>query len=76
MGCDDVTAARLIHPGFRTHGVAMGQRSVELEVTKVNRDGRYDIVMPPNLTVITRGVYLLFIEADGVPKNGTWVQLQ
>lgn len=40
---ENVTAARSIHPGFRTHGVAMGQRSIELEVRVGDDDERWEM---------------------------------
>ncbi|CVL08084.1 uncharacterized protein FMAN_09618 [Fusarium mangiferae] len=66
--------ARLINPGFRTHGVGMNQRSVELQVRKGNSN-QLTITAPPDGTVMVAGVHMLFIDIDGVPSEAIWVKL-
>lgn len=72
-GGSDV-AVRLINPGFRTHGLGMGHRAVELPVS-IYDDNTIDITAPPNATVIVPGVYLLFVVVDGITSDGVWTRL-
>ncbi|KAM0542554.1 hypothetical protein ACHAPJ_012725 [Fusarium lateritium] len=68
-------AARLINPGFRTHGLGMDQRSVELQVRRGSSSNQLSITAPPNPTVMVAGVYMLFIVVDEVPSEAIWVKL-
>jgi len=62
-------------PGFHTHSVGMGQRQIEILGTPVANSMQWNIVAPPNATVISPGVYLLFVVRDGIPSEGKWLKL-
>ncbi|KAF5686180.1 glyoxal oxidase [Fusarium denticulatum] len=67
-------AARLINPGFRTHAVGMDHRSVELQVRKGDNN-QLSVTAPRDATVIVAGIYMLFVDVDGVPSEAIWVKL-
>lgn len=67
--------AMLVAPGFHTHGVAMGQRMIEMQASPVTNSNSWTVLAPPNSTVIAPGVHLLFIVRDGVPSAGKWLKL-
>lgn len=67
----------VIRPGFTTHGMNMGQRSLQLNNTfTVNNDGSiifHVSQMPPNSNIFQPGPALLFVTINGIPSNGTYV---
>jgi uncharacterized membrane protein len=67
----------VIRPGFTTHAMNMGQRSLQLNNTyTVNNDGSivYHVAqMPPNANIFQPGPALLFVTINGVPSNATYV---
>ncbi|KAL9117732.1 MAG: hypothetical protein Q9187_005730 [Circinaria calcarea] len=69
------TQVVLSHPGFHTHGVAMGQRMVMMEHTTVANSNSISVTSPGNASVMPPGVYLLFVVNNGVPSEGVWIKL-
>jgi hypothetical protein len=73
------TKVRVIRPGFSTHAMNMGQRSLELAVAyTVNDDGSVDfeaMPMPQNKNIFVAGPALLFVVVDGVPSKGAYIQI-
>lgn len=65
--------------GFTTHGMNMGQRHLQLNNTyTVNSDGSITLhvaQVPPNPSLLTPGPALLFVVINGIPSNGTMVQV-
>ena len=62
----------LSHPGFHTHGQAMGQRMV---VMKAVAGTGISVGAPSNASVMPMGVYLMFVVQGGVPSEGVWIEL-
>lgn len=73
------TTVVLSRPGFTTHGMNMGQRHLQLNNTyTVNNDGSITLHVaqaPPNPAILTPGPCLLFVVVNGIPSNGTMVQV-
>lgn len=73
------TKVMVIRPGFSTHAMNMGQRSLRLQHTyTVNDDGSVMYMvnpMPVNQNLFVQGPALLFITVDGVPSPGKLVQI-
>lgn len=73
----DNTKIMVIRPGFTTHAMNMGQRSLQLNNTyTVNDDGSivYHVSqMPPNANIFQPGPAFLFVTINGIPSNGTYV---
>ncbi|OBZ66532.1 Galactose oxidase [Grifola frondosa] len=73
----DNTTVMLIRPGWTTHGMNMGQRSMQLNNTyTVNSDGSIVLHVaqaPPNSNIMQPGPALLFVVMSGIPSNGTMV---
>jgi hypothetical protein len=73
----DNTKIMVIRPGFTTHAMNMGQRSLQLNNTyTVNNDGSIVLhvsQMPPNSNIFQPGPALLFVTINGIPSNGTFV---
>jgi hypothetical protein len=73
------TKVMVIRPGFSTHAMNMGQRSLQLQHTyTVNGDGTvtYEVMpMPTNQNIFVQGPALLFVTIDGVPSVGKYVQI-
>jgi hypothetical protein len=71
------TTVWLIRPGFSTHSMNMGQRSLQLNNTyTVQSDGSITIhtaQLPPYPNIFQPGPALLFVTIDGIPSNGTFV---
>ena len=71
------TKIMLIRPGWTTHGMSMGQRSLQLNSTyAVNKDGSivYHVSqVPPNANIFQPGPAFLFVTINGVPSNGSYV---
>jgi len=69
----------LIRPGFTTHAINMGQRFLQLNNTyTVNKDGSIVLhvaQVPPNPALLTPGTALCFVVVNGIPSNGTMVQV-
>jgi hypothetical protein len=65
--------------GFTTHAMNMGQRYVQLNNTyTVNSDGSITLhtaQVPPNPSLLTPGPALLWVTVNGIPSNGTMVQV-
>lgn len=73
----DGTKIMVIRPGWTTHGMNMGQRSLQLNNTyTVNNDGSivYHVSqMPPNANIFQPGPAFLYVTIKGIPSNGTYV---
>lgn len=73
------TRVMVIRPGFSTHALNMGQRSLQLQHTyTVNNDGSvsYEVMpMPINQNIFVQGPALLFVTIDGVPSIGKYIQV-
>jgi hypothetical protein len=71
------TTVWLIRPGFSTHSMNMGQRSMQLNNTyTVQDDGSITIhaaQLPPYPNIFQPGPALLFVTINGIPSNGTFV---
>ncbi|OCH89158.1 DUF1929-domain-containing protein [Obba rivulosa] len=71
----DNTSVVIIRPGWTTHAMNMGQRSMQLNNTyTVNSDGSITLHVaqpPPNPNLIQPGPVLLFVTMYGIPSNGT-----
>jgi len=71
------TTILVIRPGWTTHAMNMGQRSLQLNNTyTVNKDGSiaYHVSqMPPNANIFQPGPALIFVTINGVPSNGSYV---
>lgn len=67
----------VIRPGWTTHGMNMGQRSLQLNNTyTVNSDGSiiYHVAqMPPNANIFQPGPAFLYVTINGIPSNGTYL---
>lgn len=75
----DNTTVVLVRPGWTTHAMNMGQRFLQLNNTyTVNSDGSIKLHVaqaPPNANLLTPGPALLFVVVNGIPSNGTMVQV-
>lgn len=73
------TKIMVIRPGFSTHAMNMGQRSLQLAHTyTVNDDGSVVYMvnpMPINMNIFVGGPALLFVTINGVPSMGKYVQI-
>ncbi|KAL6298506.1 DUF1929-domain-containing protein [Sparassis latifolia] len=73
----DNTTVWLIRPGWTTHAMNMGQRSLQLNNTyTVNTNGSIILhvsQLPPNANLFQPGPALLFVTMSGIPSNGTFV---
>lgn len=73
------TKVMVIRPGFSTHAMNMGQRSLQLASTyTVNSDGSVEYMvnpMPTNQNIFVGGPALLFVTINGVPSQGVMVQI-
>lgn len=71
------TKIMVIRPGWTTHAMSMGQRSLQLNNTyTVNKDGSivYHVSqMPPNANIFQPGPAFVFVTINGVPSNGSYV---
>ena len=69
----------LTRGGFTTHAMNMGQRYLQLNNTyTVNSDGSITLhtaQVPPNPSLLTPGPALLWVTINGIPSNGTMVQV-
>ncbi|KAL4401866.1 (methyl)glyoxal oxidase [Malassezia pachydermatis] len=73
------TKFMVIRPGFSTHAINFGQRSLQLENSfDVHDDGSVTFIvnpMPTNINIFVPGPALLFATVNGVPSHGKFVQL-
>jgi Domain of unknown function (DUF1929)/Alphaherpesvirus glycoprotein E len=73
----DNTKIMLIRTGFTTHGMSMGQRSLQLNNTyTVNVNGSivYHVSqLPTNPNLFQPGPAMLFVTINGTPSNGTYL---
>lgn len=73
------TKIYVIRPGFSTHAMNMGQRSLQLENSyEVQDNGDVTFMvnpMPTNMRVFVAGPALFFVTVDGVPSLGKMVQI-
>lgn len=73
------TKVMVIRPGFSTHAMNMGQRSLQLEHTyEVKNDGSVHFTvnpMPRNMNIFVPGPALLFVSINGVPSKGKLVSI-
>ncbi|KAI9509598.1 glyoxal oxidase [Russula earlei] len=73
------TTVWLIRQGFTTHGMNMGQRSMQLNNTfTVNADGTillHTAQLPPNPNLFQPGPAFLWVTIAGIPSNGTFVMV-
>ena len=71
------TKIMVIRPGWTTHAMSMGQRSLQLNNTyTVNKDGSiaYHVSqMPPNANIFQPGPAFVFVTINGIPSNGSYV---
>jgi len=54
--------------GFRTHGVAIDQRLVELKITRITKGGQITFENPSNGNMYPPGIGYLFVVTKGVPS--------
>lgn len=74
----DIAEARMIRPSAVTHVTDAEQRSVELAITPVvgGAPGMVDLTLDEAEGITPSGWYLLvLIDANGVPSEGSWVQV-
>lgn len=73
------TKFMVIRPGFATHAMNMGQRSLRLEHSyAVQDDGsvKYTVQpLPTNPNLVTPGPALLFVTIGGVPSHGKFISV-
>lgn len=73
------TKIMVIRPGFSTHAMNMGQRSLQLQhafAVQENGDVEYTVMpMPPNANLFAPGPALLFVTVDGVPSKGKHIMI-
>jgi len=73
----DNTQIMVIRPGWTTHAMNMGQRTLQLNSTyTVNKDGSivYHVSqMPPNANIFQPGPAFVFVTINGVPSKGSYV---
>lgn len=73
------TKFMVIRPGFATHAMNMGQRSLQLQNTwAVQDDGSviYTVnPLPTNANLVTPGPALLFVTIGGVPSKGKFISV-
>lgn len=73
----DSAMVMVMRPGFTTHAMNMGQRSLQLNNTyTVKDDGSITLhvaQMPPNANIYQPGPALVFVTINGIPSNGTHV---
>jgi len=71
------TTIWLIRPGFTTHAMNMGQRSLQLNNTyTVESNGTiilHTSQLPPNPNLFQPGPAMLFVTIQGIPSNATFV---
>ena len=65
----------LSHPGFHTHGQSMGQRMVMMSFVATAGKNTFLVTAPRDASVMPPGIYLVFVVNDGIPSEGTWVEL-
>ena len=53
----------------------MGQRMVIMSFTADASSNFFTVTAPRDPSVITPGIYLLFVVTDGIPSVGSWVDL-
>ncbi|WFD31441.1 (methyl)glyoxal oxidase [Malassezia sp. CBS 17886] len=75
----NATKLMVIRPGFSTHAMNMGQRSLQLDNSyEVHEDGSVTFMvnpMPTNMNIFVPGPALFFATVNGVPSNGTFVSI-
>lgn len=73
------TKIMLIRPGFSTHAVNFGQRSLQLDNSfVVHDDGSVTFIvnpMPTNMNIFVPGPALLFVTVNGVPSHGKYIMV-
>ena len=73
------TSVWLIRPGFSTHAMNMGQRSMRLNNTyTVQSNGSiilHTAQLPPNPNLFQPGPAFLFVTINAIPSNGTYVMV-
>lgn len=71
------TTVWLIRPGFSTHAMNLGQRSMQLNNTyTVHSDGTilvHTAQLPPYPNLFQPGPAFLFVTTSGIPSTGTYV---
>ncbi|CAG8981177.1 hypothetical protein HYALB_00013188 [Hymenoscyphus albidus] len=65
----------LMSQGFNTHSMSMGQRVVMLEFKAVADSYDFTVTAPRDASVMPPGIYLLFVTQEGVPSEGSWINL-
>jgi hypothetical protein len=73
-----VTAATIMPPGARTHGLDMMQRVVYLDVLSSSASGQVTLGLPPlSARVALPGYYMLWLLEGDVPvKEAAWIKLR
>ncbi|KDN52348.1 copper radical oxidase [Tilletiaria anomala UBC 951] len=73
------TKVVVIRPGFTTHAMNMGQRSLQLDNSYVvNDDGSVTLIVnpfPTNPNIFVAGPALLFVVVNGVPSMGKMISV-
>ncbi|KAL8792897.1 MAG: hypothetical protein Q9195_004540, partial [Heterodermia aff. obscurata] len=64
------TVVAMVHPGFRTHGLGMGQRMVVLGFS--DNGPTLTVTAPRDPSVMPPGVYMLFVTNNGIPSEAVW----
>jgi Domain of unknown function (DUF1929) len=75
-----ITKARLLRPGAATHSTDLEQRSVALDITRLDTTGEADgtlgLRIPAAATLVPPGHYMLFlVNAAGTPSEAAWVHV-
>lgn len=70
----------MLRPPFNTHSFSMSQRLLVLTNTKrVKAKGRAEyqisVMTPGSANIAPPGFYMLYVVNQGVPSNGTWIQI-
>jgi hypothetical protein len=70
-----IATARLVRPSAVTHTLDVDQRSVALDITRVD-NGALHLSVPKPKGLVPSGWYMLFlVDAEGVPSVARWVQV-
>ncbi|KAI9847397.1 MAG: hypothetical protein M1837_002586 [Sclerophora amabilis] len=75
-GDDDDVQIMLCHTGFHTHGLAMGQRMVQMTAIRDPDSATLTVTAPRDASVMPPGVYLIFAVDKEIPSEGVWVELK
>ncbi|RDW79929.1 galactose oxidase-like [Coleophoma cylindrospora] len=65
----------LLAHGFHTHGVGMGQRMVKMGFKMVANSYEITVHAPRDASIISPGIYMLFVVEDDIPSVGQWISI-